>query len=169
LYGFNLYFKDNFNAFGQPEVSDKNAIVATNINATTYNVGLATTTPFTVNEPFLTIPILTNTEVTGTMDVVANTQEKSLAYGGALSTLEFNKEILIVYPNPTKDVVTIKNAHGNKLRIIDVEGKELFLSKQINSIHLDLNMKSFTSSGVYIFQILDEKGRMIESKKVILE
>ncbi len=169
LYGFNVYFKDNFNAFGQPEVSDKNAIVATNINTTTYNVGLASTTPFTVNEPFLTIPIIANRQVQGTVDIVANTQEKSLSYGAAAGMLDLSKEMLIVYPNPTKDVITIKNAQGNKLRIIDVEGKELFLSKQINSIQFDLNMKSFTSSGIYIFQILDEKGAMIESKKVILE
>ena len=78
LYAFNAYFKDNFNAFGQPEIKDKNAIVATNINTTVYNVGLASTTPFAVNEPFLVIPIVATTDIAGTIDIVANIQEKSL-------------------------------------------------------------------------------------------
>jgi hypothetical protein len=168
LYGFNLYFKDNFNAFGQPEVSDKNAIVASNINATTYNVGLATTTPFTVNEPFLTIPILTNTEVTGTMDIVANTQEKSLAYGGALSTLELNKEMLIVYPNPTKDIVTIKNALGNTLRILNVEGKEVY-NQKVTGNTLDVSLKTLGAKGMYILHIQDANNVSIQSKQIILE
>ena len=60
LYAFNVFMKDHFNVLGQPEVKDKNAMVASNITTTTYNVGLASTTPFTENEPFLIIPILSN-------------------------------------------------------------------------------------------------------------
>jgi hypothetical protein len=168
LYGFNVYFKDNFNAFGQPEVSDKNAIMATNINATTYNLGLASTKPITVNEPFLIIPILTNTDVKGTMDIVANTQEKSLAYGAALSILEINKEMLIVYPNPTKDVVTIKNAQGNTLRILNVEGKEVYNQKMTGNT-MDVSLKTLGAKGMYILHIQDANNESIQSKQIILE
>lgn len=168
LYGFNVYFKDNFNAFGQPEISDKNAIMATNINATTYNLGLASTKPITVNEPFLIIPILTNTEVTGTMDIVANTQEKSLAYGAALSILETNKEMLIVFPNPTKDIVTIKNAQGNTLRILNVEGKEVYNQKMTGNT-LDVSLKTLGAKGMYILHIQDTNNESIQSKQIILE
>ena len=168
LYGFNVYFKDNFNAFGQPEVSDKNAIMATNINATTYNLGLASTKPITVNEPFLIIPILTNTDVKGTMDIVANTQEKSLAYGAALSILEINKEMLIVYPNPTKDVVTIKNAQGNTLRILNVEGKEVYNQKMTGNT-MDVSLKTEGAKGMEQLHIQDANNERIQSKQIILE
>ncbi len=168
LYGFNVYFKENFNAFGQPEVSDKNVILATNINATTYNLGLASTKPITVNEPFLIIPILTNTDVKGTMDIVANTQEKSLAYGAALSILEINKEMLIVYPNPTKDIVTIKNAQGNTLRILNVEGKEVYNQKMTGNT-MDVSLKTVGAKGMYILHIQDANNESIQSKQIILE
>ena len=168
LYGFNVYFKDNFNAFGQPEVSDKNAIMATNINATTYNLGLASTKPISVNEPFLIIPILTNTDVKGTMDIVANTQEKSLAYGAALSISEINKEMLIVYPNPTKDIVTIKNAQGNTLRILNVEGKEVYNQKMTGNA-MDVSLKTVGAKGMYILHIEDANNESIQSKQIILE
>jgi hypothetical protein len=168
LYGFNVYFKENFNAFGQPEVSDKNAILATNINATTYNLGLASTIPVTINEPFLIIPILTNTDVKGTMDIVANTQEKSLAYGAALSILETNKEMLIVFPNPTKDVVTIKNAKGNTLRILNVEGKEVYNQKMTGNT-IDVSLKTVGAKGMYILHIQDANNETIQSKQIVLE
>ena len=168
LYGFNVYFKDNFNAFGQPEVSDKNAIMATNINATTYNLGLASTKPITVNEPFLIIPILTNTDVKGTMDIVANTQEKSLAYGAALSISEINKEMLIVYPNPTKDIVTIKNAQGKTLRILNVEGKEVYNQKMTGKT-MDVSLKTLGAKGMYILHIQDANNETIQSKQIVLE
>jgi len=121
-----------------------------------------------VNEPFLTIPILTNTEVTGTMDIVANTQEKSLAYGGALSTLELNKEMLIVYPNPTKDIVTIKNAQGNTLRILNVEGKEVY-NQKVNGNTLDISLKTLGAKGMYILHIQNANNEMIQTKQIILE
>jgi hypothetical protein len=168
LYGFNVYFNDNFNSFGQPEVSDKNAIIATNINTTTYNVGLASTKPISVNEPFLIIPILTDTDVKGTMDIVANTQEKSLAYGAALSILEINKEMLIVYPNPTKDIVTIKNAQGNTLRILNVEGKEVYNQKMTGNA-MDVSLKTLGAKGMYILYIEDANNESIQSKQIILE
>ncbi len=168
LYAFNVFMKDNFNAFGQPEVKDKNAMIATNISSTTYNVGLASTTPFTENEPFLILPILTNENVQGTMNIVANTQEKALAYGAALSTLELNKEMLIVYPNPTKDIVTIKNAQGNTLRILNVEGKEVYNQKMTGNT-LDVSLKTLGAKGMYILHIQDANNVSIQSKQIILE
>ena len=168
LYAFNVFMKDNFNAFGQPEVKDKNAMIATNITSTTYKVGLASTTPFAENEPFLVIPILTNENVQGTMDIVANTQEKALAYGTALSILEINKEMLIVYPNPTKDIVTIKNAQGNTLRILNVEGKEVYNQKMTGNT-MDISLKTLGAKGMYILHIEDANNERIQSKQIILE
>ena len=170
LYAFNGYFKDNFNAFGQPEIKDKNAMVATNINATTYNVGLASSTPFTVNEPFLIIPIVASTDIAGTIDIVANTQEKALTYNSAAvaSINEATTTTMNVYPNPTKDVVTVTNAQGKTLRIVDFEGRIVNTQAITNNTH-EVSLKSIGSKGEYIFQLLGENDETITTQKVVMQ
>lgn len=168
LYAFNVFMKDNFNVLGQPEVKDKSAMVASNINTTTYNVGLASTTPFIENEPFLIIPILTNENVQGTMDIVANTEEKSLSYGKAAGISTINQEIVIVYPNPTKDVVTINNAQGKTLRIVDVQGKEVYNST-ISTAKTEVSLKTMGAKGMYLLHIIDANNESIQTKQIVLE
>jgi hypothetical protein len=168
LYAFNVFMKDNFNVLGQPDVKNKSAMLATNINATTYNVGLASTTPFTENEPFLVIPILTNENVQGTMDIVANSQERSLSYGKAAGITAINKEAVIVYPNPTKDIVTINNAQGNTLRIIDAQGKEVY-NQKVTTSTMDLSMKTLGSKGMYVLHIVDANNESVQTKQIVLE
>ena len=168
LYAFNVFMKDHFNVLGQPEVKDKNAMVASNISATTYNVGLASTTPFTENEPFLIIPILSNDNLQGTMDIVANTQEKALAYGAAASIASINKDVVIVYPNPTKDMVTISNAQGKTLRIVDVQGKEVYTTSVTNA-KTEISLKALGAKGMYMLHISDDKNENILTKQIVLE
>ena len=170
LYAFNGYFKDNFNAFGQPEVKEKSAMVASNINATTYNVGLASSTPFNVNEPFLIIPIVATTDIAGTIDIVANTQEKALTYSSAAvaSINEATTTTMNVYPNPTKDVVTVTNAQGKTLRIVDFEGRIVNTQAITNNTH-EVSLKSIGSKGEYIFQLLGENNETITTQKVVMQ
>ena len=168
LYAFNVFMKDNFNAFGQPEVKDKNAMIATNINSTTYNVGLASTTPFVENEPFLILQILTNDNLQGTMDIVANAQEKALAYGKAASIATIQNDAMVVYPNPTKDVVTINNAQGKTLRIIDFQGR-LVNTQIVTSNAHEVSLKAIATKGEYIFQLIGENNETITTQKVMMQ
>ena len=168
LYAFNVFMKDNFNAFGQPEVKDKNAMIATNITSTTYNVGLASTTPFTENEPFLILPIVTNENVQGTMDIVANAQEKALAYGAAASISNLQNEAMVIYPNPTKDMVTINNAQGKTLRIVDFQGRIVNTQIVTSNAH-DVSLKAIATKGEYIFQLIGENNETIVTQKVVMQ
>ena len=168
LYAFNVFMKDNFNAFGQPEVKDKNAMIATNISSTTYNVGLASTTPFTENEPFLILPILTNDNLQGTMNIVANAQEKALAYGAAASIATNQNEAIVVYPNPTKDIVTINNAQGKTLRIVDFQGR-LVNTQIVTSNAHEVSLKAIATKGEYIFQLIGENNETIARQKIVLQ
>ena len=168
LYAFNVYMKDNFNVFGQPEVKDKNAMVASNITTTTYKVGLAATTPLVENEPFLVIPILTNENLQGTLDIVVNAQEKSLSYGKAAGLSTIDQEAVIVYPNPTKDVVTITNAQGKTLRIVDVQGKEVY-NQKVNTSSMEVSMKALGAKGMYLVHIVDANNESIQKQQIILE
>ena len=168
LYAFNVFMKDNFNAFGQPEVKDKNAMIATNINSTTYNVGLASTTPFVENEPFLILPILTNDNLQGTMDIVANAQEKALAYGKAASIATIQNDAMVVYPNPTKDVVTINNAQGKTVKIVDVQGKEVY-NAILSTAKTEISLKGLGAKGMYILHVLDANNVRILAQQIVLE
>ena len=168
LYAFNVFMKDHFNLLGQPEVKDKNAMIATNINSTTYNVGLASTTPFVENEPFLILPILTNDNLQGTMDIVANAQEKALAYGKAASIATIQNDAMVVYPNPTKDVVTINNAQGKTLRIIDFQGR-LVNTQIVTSNAHEVSLKAIATKGEYIFQLIGENNETITTQKVVMQ
>jgi hypothetical protein len=168
LYAFNVFMKDNFNAFGQPEVKDKNAMIATNISSTTYNVGLASTTPFTENEPFLILPILTNENVQGTMDIVANAQVKALSYGAAAGISTINSEVLVIYPNPTKDIITILDAQGKTVKIIDVQGKEVY-NALVTTAKTEISLKTLGAKGMYVVHILDVNNLPVQTKQIILE
>ena len=83
-----------------------------------------------------------------------------------LGTKDFDLEnSLKLYPNPTKDFITIEmNALDNaKLKIFDVNGQFIF-SKELKTISNTINISHLTS-GVYLFQISNESGSTI--KKVI--
>ena len=83
-----------------------------------------------------------------------------------LGTKDFDLEnSLKLYPNPTKDFVTIEiNSQDiTKLNVFDVNGHSV-LSKKLNSSPSTVNI-SHLSQGVYMFEISNETGKTV--KKVI--
>ena len=168
LFGLNIFMKDNFELFGAPDVLDKNMIVATNINESTYNVGLASTTATPENVPFLVIPLKNNSQFNGTIEVVSNTETNLVSLGSAAGVISLNTTSFKVFPNPTSDLLTISNALGNNARVIDVAGKTIFTTA-IPSVNYQISMKSFAGKGVYFVQILGENERLLDVKKVVVE
>jgi len=173
LYGFNLSFKDNFESFGQPEVKDKNVMLAKKINVTTYNVGLASTKPLIENEPFLIIPIISNNEVNGNADVVINTIEKSMVYGSSAKIDEETTTEIIVYPNPTSDILIIyasdlQALSNYKYSILDMSGKEVY-NALVEDVKTEISLKSIGSKGTYVLHIIDANGNSINENKIVLE
>jgi hypothetical protein len=88
--------------------------------------------------------------------------------GKSLFINELNNETFTVYPNPTKDVITINNAHGNTIKIVDLQGKEVY-NALATSAKTEISLKSIGTKGMYILHIVDEKGVSIENKKIVLE
>lgn len=76
---------------------------------------------------------------------------------------------LSVFPNPTKDVITISNIvnHGVKeIEIFDLMGEKkkiTFTSGLRDTIEMDL---SSLSNGVYFIRFYDKKGKAIEMFKI---
>ncbi|MBP6459627.1 MAG: hypothetical protein KA264_05995 [Crocinitomicaceae bacterium] len=88
--------------------------------------------------------------------------------GKSLYINEQKKESFTVYPNPTKDLITINNAHGNTIRITDLQGKEVY-NALATSAKTEISLKYIGAKGMYILHIVDEKGVSIENKKIVLE
>lgn len=72
---------------------------------------------------------------------------------------------IIVYPNPTHDVIHIRCAEKEikQIRIFDVFGKEIF-QQNINNDNLNIDLSNY-NSGTYILQLISDKG--VEARKVI--
>ena len=88
--------------------------------------------------------------------------------GKSLSLNEQKQESFFVFPNPTKDVITISNALGKTIRILDLQGKEVY-NALATSAKTEISLKSIGAKGMYILHIVDEKGVSIENKKIVLE
>ena len=88
--------------------------------------------------------------------------------GKSLIINKLTKEKLIVYPNPTKDIVIINNAQGNTLRIIDAQGKEVY-NQKVTTSTMELSMKTLGSKGMYVLHIVDANNESVQTKQIVLE
>ena len=115
-----------------------------------------------------TIDYIKVTWLSGVEDVVTNVvpnQTLLVQEGSTLSTSEFNVNPIIVSPNPTNGIVTVKNiTESLEVNVLDYLGR-LVLSKQIshegNIIDLSNN-----SNGIYLLRFKGKTTQVI--KKIVL-
>ncbi len=79
-------------------------------------------------------------------------------------------KFLKTYPNPAVTIVNIEFQKGYNrfysLQILNSLGKRMYLAKYIpTSFSIDLRKEKFYR-GIYIYQLLDKKGSIIESGKI---
>ena len=94
--------------------------------------------------------------------------DEAVAYGAAASIENILNETMLVYPNPTKDIVTIKNAQGNTLRIVDFQGRVVSTQVVSSNVH-EVSLKTIGTKGEYIFQLLGENNQTIATQKVVMQ
>lgn len=102
-------------------------------------------------------------------------QEITDLYNNNLSTNSFanNETLITMYPNPTNSKINIdcgnlKDLIGNEIRVTNALGQEIYkstLSKQKE----DIPLSSIASSGLYFITIINSQGRLITTKKIILQ
>lgn len=83
-----------------------------------------------------------------------------------LSTNDFSATKLLVYPNPSKDIVNISNSLNtvvNTIEIADLNGR-IVKSQNINANNGQVSISDL-SSGVYMMKITSDKGTA--TKKII--
>lgn len=110
-----------------------------------YNQGYTDWTPLNVVVPEWTYQDMA-------MSITGNTSNLGIS--------ESNEVSLLVYPNPTTNVIKAKtqNADIKEMTILDLNGRKLKQSKS------DLINVSDLASGVYIIKVMDTHGKLHQSK-----
>jgi hypothetical protein len=84
-----------------------------------------------------------------------------------VSLSEVNKALaaMLVYPNPATDLLTISldYAKAKQVNILDISGK-LVATQAITSTVTQINVSALTT-GVYLYQIVDDEGAVVTNGK----
>jgi hypothetical protein len=88
----------------------------------------------------------------------------SVEQGGSVG--EMSTSTYKVYPNPAKDVLTIKGENMSQVMIYNSLG-QMVKSIETNDDIVDVNVENF-QNGMYFINIINKDGRM-SSRKVIVE
>ena len=89
-----------------------------------------------------------------------------------LNPLTYNNTIKI-YPNPTKDMVTVDNGNfssirGYQIKIMNALGQVMH-SEIISGSSSQVSLNSIGAKGTYFIQLYDAQSNLIEVKKLILQ
>jgi hypothetical protein len=88
----------------------------------------------------------------------------SVLQGGSVN--EMSSSAYKVYPNPVKDVLTIKGENMSQVKIYNSLG-QIVKSIETNDDIVEVNVENF-QNGMYFINIINKDGRML-SRKVIVE
>jgi hypothetical protein len=75
-----------------------------------------------------------------------------------------------IYPNPAGNQISVnllQDYVGGSLEISDISGK-LLRTHPLTSTECNINISEL-SPGMYVFNILDDAGKILESKKIVKE
>jgi hypothetical protein len=97
--------------------------------------------------------------------ILASSWTVTFSYAANLQTQHFKKGNLTVYPNPTKDLITVAtDVLIEKIQLYNLIGQEVLEQSNINKKETQCNLDTLPS-GKYLLKITSENG--IESKGVI--
>jgi hypothetical protein len=86
-----------------------------------------------------------------------------------LSNDDFNKSIVKVYPNPTKDYVTlVSDNQSGLIKLHNIVG-QLIYSQPITQLETVIPIKQFGVSGLNLLSIYDDNNKLIQTEKIILQ
>nr|NQU92829.1 T9SS type A sorting domain-containing protein [Bacteroidota bacterium] len=110
----------------------------------------------------------------GTLDNSGTLQFVQVDYDGLITDVDDKQQKpdvkVKIYPNPAGENVFISitpEKAGAQLEITDINGRSLH-TENISNTESCIDLSGY-SKGVYIFNIYDSNGMLLESKKVIRE
>lgn len=87
----------------------------------------------------------------------------------SLSSNTFDKSLVKIYPNPTKDYVTINLPEQRGLiKLHNIVG-QLIYSQEINQPEMIIPIKNYCASGVNLLSLYDENNKLLLTEKIILQ
>ena len=80
---------------------------------------------------------------------------------------------ITIYPNPTNSKISIdcgaqSNLIGSQIKITNTLGQEIYNSVLYQQIQ-DISLSSIASSGMYFVSIVDTQGKVVTTKKLVLQ
>jgi len=121
-----------------------------------------------------TVSLIATENKTGCSDTIIKS-DYIFCTGGisSASLTEVTMSGIKVYPNPTNDVLFIKNENFQvkdeyTINILSVTGL-LVYSQTITSEQSEISMNKIGEKGIYLAQILNKNNQVIENKKIVLE
>jgi hypothetical protein len=157
LFGLNVRATENISVLGQPQFLNANMLNATNINANTYSIGLATANAPTENETFMKIPVALTQGTNLTFDLIINTIVKSVTVIGTTGIVTINDKAISVYPNPTNSILYVNGMENANIQLFDLTGKLLINQQNADN---QINVSSL-QNGIYSIKITNESGTVI--------
>ena len=84
-----------------------------------------------------------------------------------------NKNTIKIYPNPSKDHITIDFGNfvvmnGYSINIVNMSGATQY-SSNINQQSVYLNLSGWSGKGMYLVQVIDNFGDVIDVKKIVIQ
>lgn len=79
------------------------------------------------------------------------------------------EDLIGIYPNPVTNQIGIifENVKTATLNICDIQGKIIY-SKEIENEYTNIDVSDF-SKGIYMIKIVDEKGNILKTEKIVKE
>lgn len=172
LFGLNLSCLDCSEIIGQPTILNPDFISSINITDDIYKLALATAIPPNTNETFMKIPIQKDGILT--FDLVINNEVRAYTVN-VTKTIEreIQRDNVYIYPNPAKANLHFsfhENAiqKGHTLRIINTLGMEVY-STSINQQRYVLDISKWETKGLYMVSIMDNSGKILEYRKIVIQ
>jgi hypothetical protein len=171
LLGFNLSTMDENDMLGTPVVLNKTYMSAFNNRGTTYNIGLCTAFPPENGMAILKIPFTKCGSVT--FNMLVNTEKKVVTIDLVTDMVEFEKENIAIYPNPARDKLYINaggifKMYGYQLKIINQTGVTFFETR-VQESQNEIDLSDCKGRGLYFLQLADSEGRILVTRKIILQ
>ncbi len=99
-------------------------------------------------------------------------KDENFSYSKIVAISFDDKELIQVYPNPTKDYVVIylKNITAGEIviKVCDVNGKVLSAKKYSSVQQINVSLNKY-SPGIYFIRVTDEVNNVITQQKIIKE
>lgn len=101
--------------------------------------------------------------------IITNLEFLTTSIWGTDSEININ-----VYPNPTNDQITIdfgsnyNTMNGYELKIINPQSQVVY-STSINQNQTTVHLSTWTGTGIYFVQLIDDQSNIIDIRKIILQ